>query len=355
MSPKLTWKVLRKDLALGPRSPIFLWAIVLPFALTLILQFTFGSLFNPEPRLGIVDGGDSEITAQVEDMKGISLTLLDDAEELKSNVEANDLDAGLILPAGFDQAVKDGERPELQFYISGESYASNRIILSVTAIDLVRGLEGSKAPVTVDVVSYGTAGLPISVRLTPVIVFYALVMAGIFVTGSNLVEEKEQGTFMAMLVTPARIGDILAAKWMLGTLLASVLAAATLVLNQALGSNWLQVFVVVAVAAGLSSMIGLLMGTFAKDSTIMFGLVKGLGIFLFAPTLFYIFPQWPQWIAKLFPLYWILEPIWRVSILGGSISEVWVELVVAVGITVALVPVIGLVARRVQAQMASAG
>ncbi|MDP2183110.1 MAG: ABC transporter permease [Actinomycetota bacterium] len=353
MSPKLTWRVLRKDLALGPRSPIFLWAIVLPFAITLILQVTFGSLFSPEPRLGIVDDGNSEITSQVEKMDGITLTLLDDAEELKTKVEANDLDAGLVLPAGFDAAVKNGDRPDLQFFIGGESLASNRIILSVTAIDLVRELEGSVAPVTVDVVSYGTAGLPISVRLVPVIVFYALVMAGIFVPGSNLVEEKEQGTLMAMLVTPARIADVLTAKWALGTLLATVLAAATLALNKAFGTNWLQVLVVVIVAAGLSSMIGLLIGTFAKDSTIMFGMVKGLGIFLFAPTLFYIFPEWPQWIAKLFPLYWILEPIWQVSIMGGSISEVWVELTVAVGITIALIPLVGLVARRVQAQMAA--
>lgn len=346
-------KVLRKDLALGPRSPIFLWMLVLPLSLTLILQVAFGSLFNPEPRLGIVDEGDSQITSEVEQMEGIDLTLLDDPEELKTQVEANDLDAGLILSAGFDQAVQDGEQPELQFYISGESYASNRVILSVTTIDLVREVEGKEAPVTVDVVSFGEEGLPISVRLVPVIVFYALVMAGIFVPGSNLVEEKEQGTLMAMLVTPVRIAEVLAAKWTLGALLASVLAAVTLLLNQALGANWAQVIVVVLVAAAMSSMIGLLIGTFAKDSTIMFGIVKGLGIFLFAPVIFYVFPEWPQWIAKLFPLYWIIEPIWQVAVMGGSLSDVWVELTVAVGITLALIPLIGLVARRVQTQMAA--
>jgi ABC-2 type transport system permease protein len=346
-------KILRKDLALGPRSPIFMWMILLPIALTLILQVAFGSLFNPKPRLGIVDQGDSEITAQVERMGGIELTRLDDAEELKDLVEANDLDAGLVLQADFDEAVRAGDQPELQFYVSGESYASNRIILTVTTIDLVREIEGGEAPVNVEVVSYGSAGLPISVRLVPVIVFYALTMAGIFVPGSNLVEEKEQGTLMALLVTPVRIGEVLAAKWSLGVLLASVMAAATLLLNQALGANWWQVLVVVLVAGALSSMIGLLIGTFAKDSTIMFGVVKGLGIFLFAPTLFYIFPEWPQWIAKLFPLYWILEPIWTVAIMGGSLSDVWVELLVAVGITVALVPVVGMVARRVQTEMAA--
>jgi ABC-2 type transport system permease protein len=346
-------KILRKDLALGPRSPIFLWMILLPVVLTLILQVAFGSLFNPKPRLGIIDEGDSEITAQVERMEGIELTLLDDTEELKNLVEANDLDAGLVLQPEFDEAVRAGDQPELQFYVSGESYASNRIILTVTTIDLVREIEGSEAPVTVEVVSYGSAGLPISVRLVPVIVFYALTMAGIFVPGSSLVEEKEQGTLMALLVTPVRIGEVLAAKWALGLILASTMAAATLLLNQALGANWWQVLVVVLVAGALSSMIGLLIGTFAKDSTIMFGVVKGLGIFLFAPTLFYIFPEWPQWIAKLFPLYWILEPIWTVAIMGGSLSDVWVELTVAVGITVALVPLVGMVARKVQTEMAA--
>jgi len=346
-------KILRKDLAIGPRSPIFLWMIVLPVALTLILQVAFGSLFNPKPRLGIVDEGASEITAQVEQMDGIELTLLDDTEELKRMVESNDLDAGLVLQSGFDEAVRSGAKPELQFYVSGESYASNRIILTVTTLDLIREIEGSEAPVTVEVESFGSAGLPISVRLVPVIVFYALTMAGIFVPGSNLVEEKEQGTLMALLVTPVKIGEVLAAKWSLGVILASVMATVTLLLNQALGANWLDVLVVVLVAGALSSMIGLLIGTFAKDSAIMFGVVKGLGIFLFAPTLFYIFPDWPQWIAKLFPLYWILEPIWAVAIMGGSLGEVWVELAVATGITVALIPVVGMVARRVQAQMAA--
>ncbi|GAB4286182.1 MAG: ABC transporter permease [Coriobacteriia bacterium] len=353
MSLTRMWKVLRKDLALGPRSPIFLWAIVLPFALTLILQVAFGSLFDPQPRLGIVDEGDSYITESVTAMDGIDVTLLDDEAELKQLVEENDLDAGLILPAGFDDAVKGGERPELQFFIGGESYASNRIILTVTTLDLVREIEGSEAPVVVDVVNFGDAGLPISIRLVPVIVFYALVIAGLFVPGSNLVEEKEHGTLMAMLVTPVKTADVLVAKWLLGVLLASVMAVASLALNGVLGSNWFEVILVVLVAAMLSAALGVVVGVFAKDSSIMFGIVKGAGIFLFAPAIFYVFPEWPQWIAKLFPLYWIIEPIWQVSVMGESIGTVTGELAVALGITAALGVLAAWLARRMQAQMAA--
>lgn len=353
MSLSRTLKVLRKDFMLGPRSPFFIYAIALPFVMTLIFQVAFGSLFNPEPRLGIVDDGDSQVTASIQEMEGIDLTLFEDEALLKEQVEANDLDAGLVLPEGFDSAVEGGDQPDLQFYVGGESYASNRIILTVTALDLVREIEGSESPVVVDIVNFGEEGLPINVRLIPIIVFYALTMAGIFTPGSMLVEEKEQGTLMAMLVTPIKIGDVLVAKWILGMLFASFMSIVTLLLNQALGSNWLDVIVVVLAAGALTSMIGLLIGTFSKDSTVLFGIVKGLGIFLFAPAMFYIFPDWPQWIAKLFPLYWIIDPIWQVSIMGGSVSEVWFELTVAMAITVALIPLIALVARKVQTEMAA--
>jgi ABC-2 type transport system permease protein len=285
-------------------------------------------------------------------MDGIELTLIDDVEELKAQVEANDLDAGLVLEAGFDDAVRNGEKPTLEFYIGGESYASNRIILSVTTIDLVRELEGSDAPVTVNVVSFGDAGLPVSVRLVPVVVFYALVIAGLFVPGSNLVEEKEQGTLMAMLVTPVKTAEVLVAKWLLGVILATILAVVTLLLNSAVGPNWFHVALVVLVAAMLSAMLGVVAGVFAKDSAIMFGIVKGTGIFLFAPALFYIFPEWPQWIAKIFPLYWIINPIWQVSVMGESIATVWGEIAVALAITAALGALAWWLAKRMQAQMA---
>lgn len=346
-------KVLRKDLALGPRSAPFLYMVILPFALTALFQFAFGSLFTPQPRLGIVDEGSSAITRAIEEMDGIQLTLLTDAEELRTQVEANDLDAGLILPAGFDEAVRRGDQPPLQFHIGGESYASNRIILSVTALDVIRGLEDDDAPVEVEVVSFGEEGLPINLRLVPIIVFYALAMAGIFVPGSSMVEEKEQGTLMALLVTPVKVNEVLLSKWALGVILSTVMSGVTLVLNGALGPRPFEVLLVLLIGAVLVSTIGLIIGVVSKDSTVLFGLIKGMGIVLFAPAIFYLFPDWPQWIAKLFPLYWVIEPIWQVSVMGGRISAVWFELAVALAISAALLPVVVWLARKMQAQMAA--
>lgn len=353
MSLARTLSILKKEFALGPRSPFFYYTLLLPVALTLLFQFAFGSLFAAQPRLAIIDEGSSEITSAVAAMRGIELTILSDEDELLRRVAANDFDAGLILPVGFDAAVRDGSRPILRFHIGGESHASNRIILAVTAADLVRDIEGISAPVQVEVVGFGDEGVPLALRLVPIIVFYALAMAGIFVPGASLVEEKEQGTLMGMLVTPAKASEVLVAKWSLGFLLASVMSLITLILNGAMGSRPFDVVVVVMVAAGLTSMLGLLVGVVAKDSTMLFGLIKGSGIVLFAPVLFYLFPSWPQWIAKLFPLYWIIEPVWQVSIMGERLSAVWLELGVALLIAAALLPIIIALSRKMLAQMAA--
>jgi ABC-2 type transport system permease protein len=67
-----TRTLLAKDLRLGPRSPLVLWALFIPFALTLLVRGVFGGVFDAEPRLGIVDEGDSGLVAAAA-MNGASI------------------------------------------------------------------------------------------------------------------------------------------------------------------------------------------------------------------------------------------------------------------------------------------
>ena len=354
MSLSRIWVILRKDLALGPRSPIFLYAVALPAVLTAVFQFAFGSLFEPEPRMAIVDDGASQITAALAEMEGVELTVLRNADTLRRGVEANDYDVGLVLPAGFDDAVRAGERPPLEMYVGGESLASNRLILSVTTIDLIRAVEGGAPPVDVELVQTGDAGLPIAVRLVPVLVMFALFVAGAFVPASSIVDERIRGTFTAILVTPARSGEVLAAKAALGVILAFSMSLATLLLNNAVGSNWAHLLVVVLLGAVFTALLGLLIGTVAKDGATLFTIVKSSGILIFGPVIFYLFPEWPQWIARLFPTYWVIDPIWRVSVLGEGLGDVWVPMVVAVGIGALLVALVARLSRRMLARTTAA-
>ena len=335
-----TWALLRKDLRLGPRSPVFLWAIALPVVMTLLIQGIFGTLFQPVPRLGVVDLGASEISSALAEREGLDVRFLEGADELKRQVEAHDLDGGLILAAGFDEAVRSGERPLLELYLSGESLASDRVVLAVTTIDLVRQVEGRAPPVEIEVVRLGGDALPMSDRLVPLLVLMALIIAGVFVTSFSMVEERERDTLDAMLATPMRLSEVVLAKGLLGLVLALVMSLVTLALNGVLGGASGPLLAALLVGAVMSVEIGLLYGTVAAQAKTLFTLFKSLNLVIMAPVVFYLFPNWPQWIAKVFPTYWFLDPVFRISVLGAPLSDVAGDLLVAVVICIALVPVL---------------
>lgn len=355
MNPVRAFKVMRKDLKLGPRSPIFLWALVYPFVITLVVQVVFGSLFAPKPRLGIVERGSSQITALVADMEGIDLTLLDSASELKRRVRDNDLDAGLLLKEGFDQAVRSGKKPLLEMWIGGESLASNRVILAVTALDLIREVEGETPPVDVRINTMGESeALPISLRLIPFMVLFSLLISGVLVTAFGLVQERENKTLEAVLVTPIRFSEVLMAKAGIGLILAILMAMVTLFLNGALGSQLSALILALFIAGLMAVEFGLIYGMVSKDAKTLFTLIKTLNGLLLAPVVFYLFPDWPQWIAKIFPTYWLINPIFEIAVKDGGLADVGFDLGVALGIIAVLILPITMLGRRMQPRIASA-
>lgn len=74
--------------------------------------------------------------------------------------------------------------------------------------------------------------------------------------------------------------------------------------------------------------------------------MKALNIFIIAPAFFVIFPSWPQWIAKIFPTYYIANPIFRISIYGEGWGELgWQVLALAGFVVVFTVPLLVLATR----------
>ena len=92
------------------------------------------------------------------------------------------------------------------------------------------------------------------------------------------------------------------------------------------------------IGAVLCAEFGVVMGLIAADQTQLFAMLKGLGIFIIGPVVFYIFPEWPQWIAMLFPTYWVIDPIWSSAVLGNGLGEVWVDLLIALAVVPLLMP-----------------
>lgn len=346
-------RILGKDLRIGPRSPVFLWVLVLPVLITLVLQVAFGDLFESRPRLGITDEGASEITSAAAGLDSLETSVVADVEELKAMVEADDLDAGLVLPAGFDDALRAGEQPPLELYVGGQSLASDRVVVAITTLELVRDVQGDSPPVDVEIVSFGEDLRPISERLVPFVVMYALLIAGVFLPSFSIADEREKRTLDALVVTPVRLSEVIAAKGILGFGLAIAMALVTLWLNSSFSLSG-ALFVVMVIAGLMLVAIGLIFGTVSKNVTGVFTLIKGTGFILLGPTIWYIFPNWPQWIAKIFPTYWVIDPVYQVTLNGAPLDAVWGNLGIALGVVVVLLVLVRLLTARLSRQLGAA-
>jgi ABC-2 type transport system permease protein len=78
-----------------------------------------------------------------------------------------------------------------------------------------------------------------------------------------------------------------------------------------------------------------------------------LNLFLLAPVIFYIFPDWPQWIARIFPTYWLINPIFEIAVKNAGLADVGLDLVVAIGICALLLIPVSALKRRIQANLST--
>ena len=85
MSISRTWRIFSREVKMGPRTMMVIWLMVFPILITVLVRLVFGGLIDPSPRLGIVDFGNSEVTADIMEAGVIDLTLMDDIEQLKQN------------------------------------------------------------------------------------------------------------------------------------------------------------------------------------------------------------------------------------------------------------------------------
>jgi len=330
-----------------------LYAIFLPVAMSFLISAVFGGLLDPDPKLGIVDLGNSGLPAAAQELDGIAVSLVDKESSLKNRVEAHDLDAGLVLGADLDDAIRSGEELGLDFYVSGDSLASNRIILAVAATDLIADVSGETPPVDVAIVAVGDDDfVPIEDRLLPIVVFYAVVIAAMFLPASSLLDEREKHTLDAVLVTPTRMSEVLAGKGLLGVVMGVALGVVSLLLNQAMGERPLEVTLFLLMGSIMMAELGLILGSFVADANSLYTAIKGAGVFIALPVVFIIWPTLPQWIPKLAPTYYFLQPVYDIAINGLTLGDFWVEFSVGCAICIALIPLVVAFGRRAEIRLA---
>jgi len=347
MSLKRVGILLGKEFFHGPRGFILIWAIAAPLLISLVVSLAFGTFFSETPRIGFVDEGSSQLVALSQQLDSVVTKDYGTVSGMKQAVESGAVDMGIVLPAGFDDAVVQGEAAEITAYVWGESLAKNRTILSVTLADLIRELAGQEVSVEIETVALGDeVSTPWSDRLLPFIVLMAVLMGGIMLPATSIISEKQNRTLQAVVVTPTTLADVFVAKALLGITLSLCMGILMLVINQAFGTQPLLLVLVLVLGSIMHAEIGLVLASVLKDTNSLFAMLKFFGILLYAPVLIYLFPQIPQWIGRIFPTYYIVQPIIDISQRGGGWPEISANVFILIGLDIALAGVVMFIARK---------
>jgi ABC-2 type transport system permease protein len=345
--------LLGKDLKHGSRSFVFILAVVMPVVMSLVVTLIFGSLFSETPKLGIADMGDSELVALAGAEDSLRSRTYASDVDLRRAVELGAVDMGLVLPQGFDDRVAGDEPTILPAYVWGESLAKNRGILLANINGMMRQIAGQEPPVRIETTALGDAeSVPWNDRLLPFVLLYGVMMGGSMVPASLLVDEKQKATLTAVTVTPASLTEVMTAKALVGALLGLVMSIVVLLMNQAFGAQTGLLVMVLALGSVLAALFGLVLGILSKDTATLFATIKAVGILLYAPVVVYMFPGIPQWIGRIFPTYYIVQPVVELSQAGGSWPDIALEVSVLAGIVVLLGLALGGVSRRLRLQAA---
>lgn len=337
MSLRRILALLYREAVQGPKNFIFIFTIVVPLGLSLALALIFGTFFSGKPRLGIFDNGSSQITQFAESMPGLIVQRYTSEAELRTATSRGTVDVGIVLQAGFDQRLLSGQRGSLTVYVWGESLLRDRVLIGTALADWLRALAGHEAPVVITTSVLGAnSDLTWQQRLLPLLVLMTVVFGALMLPASSLVSEKQRRTLTALLVTPVTRAEIYVAKGILGVALSTVMALLVLALNGAWSDQIGLVLLVLLLGAILSAEFGVLLGVLVKDINSLFATVKALGLLLYAPALIALFPVIPQWIAQIFPTYYMVDPVIAIVQRGATLNDIAPHLAVLVTMIVAL-------------------
>jgi len=328
MSMRRILAIMKK--CMNPRNPYILFALLGPFLYAALFQFVLG-IFDVKPRLAIYEGDGQAIVEEIGETEAVELVVADARDDLIKMVEDKKVDIGAVFSEDAEERLQDGERVAVDIYINGESLAKSRAIALAAITDAVRGISPGAPQIEFSQVKLGEEkALSLMEMFLPFFIIIIILLGSYLLPASFIVGEKEKRTLAALLVTPVTLAEILVAFGMVGIIVSLFMGMILLLLTVGI-TQPLLLLIVFVLGSVLGAEWGLTLGMISKDQTTLFAYIKGLNILIIAPALFVIFPSWPQWIARIFPTYYIANPVFRVSIYGESWSELGWQVAALVG------------------------
>ncbi len=333
--------IVRKDLAEYGRDKLWALLTVMTLVVAIGLFWILPNNVNESIRVG-VSGLDGDVVLSGLDAaeeEGLELVAFASDQELAAAVAGEATDGpsaaiGIAFPPDFFTATAAGQRTRVTVYLDAAISEELQTAMEGVVRELAYAVAGQGLPVaTLDpnevyvVLGEDRVGDQASLRddFRPLFVFMILVME-MFVMSSLIAKEIQDRTVTAVLVTPATIGDVLAAKGIAGTVSGMAQAVIVLVAINSITPQPLLILTLMLLGAIMVSGTAMLAGSSGKDfmGTLFYGMVYLIPLII--PAVAALFPGTASaWIRAL-PSYPLIRALVDVTTYGAGWSDTLAEL-----------------------------
>jgi ABC-2 type transport system permease protein len=331
MSASRIGAIIRKDMGEFARNRFFVFITLLVLIAWVAVFWFLPDTVDETIRVGVsqTDLGALLPTGDGADVAGLALVSFLDEEALRTAVENGEdgIVAGIAFPPDFVATAAADGNPRVVLYVPAGLPAEQQTMIEGVIGETAYGLAGIPPPVNpiTEAVVLGTdrVGNQVSLQaqMRPLLLIMVL-MVETFALSSLIAIEIQQRTVLAVLATPVRVVEFLAAKGIFGVGLAFFEVALLGLLVGAFAVNAPAIVAILLLGAVLVTGFGMIAGSYGRDfvGTLMVAMLFMIPLMI--PAFGALFPgSSPAWI-KVLPTYGLVEAVVRVSVDGESWSQI---------------------------------
>jgi ABC-2 type transport system permease protein len=257
------WTIASKDIVEAIKNKIVL-SLILVMGLMLFLPQIF-SLILVRPHITVVvyDPAGSALSTALDEDPGYEVQAARSMEELEALVaNAPEERLGLVISEDFDSQLDAGETPWIEGYVTWTNrYKADD--LQEEYQTFIQDLLGTQVEINVaDNIIYPNPDVAIVSRLQTLNAIALVIMMGMMLVPSLLLEEKQTKTMDALLISPANITQVVIGKALAGLFLVLVAAAVVFAATWTSIIAWPYAVVFTLATAIFSVGVGLVLGSF---------------------------------------------------------------------------------------------
>lgn len=307
MNVRVIATIAAKDLKAAVRDGRILLAMLLPLGLGVFYNFVMPESQKPTFKVAVYAVDQTTLPAALKSVAGTTVNLsiqpAVSAADASAQVGNKKVDAGLVVPAGFDAALANGPTPTLTF-IQPETAGAGAGFVRTALDAALRAMAGQHPPATV--VTQATASRPSSTAMGSLsprtytilgTLVMLIAMIAVYVLPVLLTEEYEKKTADTLLLIGDHL-DIVLAKAAVGLTYIAVAVALFLVTTRIPVANPLLFGAGVLALAVTLIGYGLLMGGLAR-TVAQLNTWSSLPILLLVMPVFFSVIGFPSWVQSI--------------------------------------------------------